>query len=111
DERLAVHEKIDGRFHIRQKGGCLWWQRRWHRHQLDRGSQKVTFMGVKAEDQPALPLGSDPGTHCHHLSNRGVSILERKANRTGKGHNGLVHRQVSGGLASVEQQLSAWADR
>ena len=38
DERLAIHEKIDRRFHIRHKGGLLWRQRRWYRHQLGQGS-------------------------------------------------------------------------
>ena len=68
-------------------------------------------MGMKAENTPALPLWRDLGANRDHLAYRSVAILERKANCTGKGRNGLVHRQVSGRLATVEQQLSAWAER
>jgi hypothetical protein len=71
----------------------------------------MTFMRLKAEDQAVLPFWTDLGPHGDHPANRGVAILERKANLTGKGSNGFVYGQIRGCLATIEQQLSTRANR
>jgi hypothetical protein len=65
---------------------------------------------VKGKHTTPLPCLCHARAHGDHLSHSGVPIRKGKPESAGKSGDGLVHGNITGRLATVDQQLGTRTD-